>query len=343
MASVDHAVTYSWWRGFGPKGGDRITTYRHQNLIREDKQLIGSRREAEQPRDTHFSNLETGSSASIGPNAITISRAKGAEPLYRRISTGERRRIAGESCTMWRAVPIKEHGVEHRACVTDDGVVLYEAALYRDGSTMEERIALRVERRPVSKAEVLPPRLALSWPHWVHRLRNPITKGLNFEVRLTQSNTPAGHVFEKYHRAAGGWESAESLSDGKAELVMMRHASGALSLMASHDTLTISMRETVNASLPERDAPVRRIGRGSDVVLGERCIWVEPLPVVHDAETVECRASDGLALITELRSWGSLFRYEATSVTRGRTIVADVVPPAPLLSWANWGWPELGR
>src|SRR4051794_16318494 len=61
--AVDHEVTYAFWRGFGPNGGDRITVWRHGSLLRQVTQFIGSKRDSDPATETVYSNLATGASA----------------------------------------------------------------------------------------------------------------------------------------------------------------------------------------------------------------------------------------------------------------------------------------
>src|SRR5690349_18268165 len=42
--AIDHVVTYEAWRGWGPKGGDRIVLFRHGTLVRTKINYIGSKR-----------------------------------------------------------------------------------------------------------------------------------------------------------------------------------------------------------------------------------------------------------------------------------------------------------
>jgi hypothetical protein len=77
-------------------------------------------------------------------------------------------------------------------------------------------------------------------------------------------------------------------------------------------------------------------------VLGETCTWVDAAVGVHDYNRNECRTRDNLPLIVTESSWGSSSgRMEAIALSRGRTPDRSLLPPAWLMDWAYWGWPEL--
>jgi hypothetical protein len=229
--AVDHVVTYAYWRGFGPRGGDRITVRRHGSLVRQTTEYIGSKRDADPKTETNYTNLATGAAASLterGPGApmgITFWRETEktrGQYRYEFVRTAEVRTIAGERCQMWRADPLGEKGhaftgVPRRACITNDGVVLYDAW----GQVSEERTAIKIERRKVALADVLPPREALDWNAWLGRVgqlqRKPTGRPVNYDLLLTRrtSMDTAGDPDRVRYRASEGWELRESWAGAK--------------------------------------------------------------------------------------------------------------------------------
>src|SRR3990170_1092212 len=63
LPAVDHVVTYSSRRRFGPTGGRRITIWRDGSLVRELSELQGEARIGPEVRTTSYWNLATGGHA----------------------------------------------------------------------------------------------------------------------------------------------------------------------------------------------------------------------------------------------------------------------------------------
>lgn len=346
---VDHVVTYASWRGWGPKDGDRAVVTRHGPLVRLETRLIATRRSGEPEVAVSFSNLATGSSISVGWDALGalagVTLWQGEEPqppIYRhRLTwTQEVEEIAGERCTVWRAEPESSEGVTYSACISADGVLLRDTVLFRDGTAMSERRALSVERRPVAPAEVLPPRAALDWAHWADKTAEP--HGENYALRLA-GRAPGSGELGRTFLADGLFRSEEQRRGDKITSLTVAGSGAQLSYSGERPQLSIS-----HASGPSESGPVSwftsepMADRQPLSLLGEPCDWVDASVGVQDFSRIECRTADGLPLIIEERTRGYLSgRWEAVSLTRGQTPTGSVRPPAYLLRWNRWGWPML--
>lgn len=358
--AVDHAVTYAFWRGFGPKNGDRIKLTRHQNLVRETTKYLASKRDFEQASVTSYSNLTTNASVRgdfRGPREISgftfwrRDKSDRGQFRYHLVKTDELRSIAGERCTMWRAEPIRRSrgegtGVPRRACITSDGLVLYDAWFYSSGGVGEERTALTVERREVTPAEVLPPREALNFRSWteraVARQAVPTGRPRNFELRMKQESSWKEPDRARF-RGSNGWELWEEWSKGKLQRFRFYHSSSTLRAHASPDQLEIYFQPAPKvASWDSSTEPLDR--KAERMVLGEECRWFNTTVNVSDYSRHECRAEDGLPLIVEEGGqgddWSTLV---AVFASRGKTDVNALMPPSSIMSWEAWGWPDLER
>ena len=345
--AVDHVVTYSWWRGFGPKGGDRVTLRRHGPWVREDQELIGSKRPVDAALTTTYSNIATAASFGTGENrGFTLWNGSSTTGRYRLVRTSESKTIAGERCSIWRGEPIDpDRGVDRRGCITDDGIVLYESWLYSSGEIADEQIALKVERRKVAAAEVLPPRNAMNWPAWLTgagRLGSaPTGKPENYDVRLERSDGGAGRAEKLRYRGSGGWQSSEEWREGRLERFFLSHSSGRLWLHK------VARQISISSDVRARPFPIGQgvepIDRPAQRILGEDCRWFDTTVNVQDYSRHECRSADGLPLAIVEGGRGGGPSYRAVSVSRGKTPLRDVMPPSGLLGWTRWGWPELDR
>lgn len=346
--AVDHVVTYAWWRGFGPKGGDRLTLSRRGKMVREDQEPIGSRRPFDAARSTSYFNLVTAASFNgdlpkVGERGgVSLVHGNRSEDRYRLISTGETRNVAGEDCTIWRAEPERDGGVKHLGCLTRDGVVVYHATLYGDGVIGEERTALKVERRKLRDEEILPPKAAMHWAAWLARTQAagpPPSASPNHEVRLKLNGGSGGGPDELRYRASSGWSSTEAYSSGKLDIYRLANAAGTLNLAKEAGRITIFGGP--GAELGSLGLRVQALDRAPERVLGEECRWFDTTVGFADTSRIECRAKDGLPLVIVERARGGERRYAAASLSRGKTAPEDVTPPAQLLDWTSWGWPDL--
>lgn len=351
--SVDHVITYAFWRGWGPRDGDRAVVTRHGDLVRLETRLIATLRREEAEVETSFSNLASGSSMSVVLDAegvLTsmtlwqgISReAQLPHDLHRLIQTQDVEEIIGERCSVWRAEPEGE-GVTYSACITSDGVMLRDTALSRNGGVLSERRAIALERRPVAVVEVLPPRAALDWAYWAIEPSDMAEE--NYAVTLTMQDERTGGQSRSF-KADGILKSEERRSEGAMTFFTATGSNVTLSYGGgSQPRMSITSRSDGSTRLGPADhlhsqsAPMT--DRPPDHALGEQCNWIDAAVGWDDYGRVECRTADGLPLFIEEHSRGSSSRWQVVSLSRGATRAGGARPPADLLSWSRWGWPML--
>ena len=358
----DYVVTYTTGEGVEPTNRGRIIVWRRGSLFRQLEERAASKRGSDIKSEAHYSNIATGASASgIIRGAEERSwfnfhrETKATRDWYRYqlVRTGETRTIAGERCTIWRAEPIGEKGrvstgLPRRACLTSDGIVLYDAWLSDNGEAAGERTATKIERSPIPLSEVLPPIEATDWSMWRARAGESLQefrgRPINYDLELSRTGTnldlPDAPDRQR-SRAAGGWFLGESWLRGELRGLSLRHSSGAVALSYSPDSLHIlySPPRQPTAVVGTDDAPIESAPTS---VLGEECRWFNAAKGVSDYWRTECRTADGLALIVHENSWGNEYpELRATSLSRGETSLKDLRPPASVVGWAAWGWPEL--
>jgi hypothetical protein len=348
--AVDHVVVYSSNRGYGGPGLDRITLWRHNNLIHEKLERAPTHENG--AVTDAYSNLLSKASMEVhlgSPEAragFTLWRRTAPVTRYAELKSEETRVIAGEKCRVSRFRPIAKDGVTYKGCVTADGIVLYSAALYRDGSPLSEKTALSVHRQPVSAAQVSPPGNLLNWRWWLARLGqappSPTGRPFNYDVKFGVSRTEDLPKKITRMRAAAGWEMTEDrAADGKLVSFMLAHSSGRLALSASSNTLSVQFNPAAKPAAP--GAGTKPLKTPPQRILGEPCHGVDTTVGWFDYSRIECRTADGLPLQIAEDSWGMGTIRIATSVTRGRTSSAEMQPPPGLLSWTRWGWRERDR
>lgn len=349
---VDHVVTYAAWRGWGPKGGDRVVLHRHGTQVRTDTDYIGSKRANEASHTEGYSNLVTAAALSItrddkgSVSSVWISRGGPDDvPIYRRTitATDNTETIAGERCRVWSAKPETNEGVASTSCITTDGIVLRETVLYRDGSTMNERRAIKVERRDVRSSEVLPPVEALLWSRWAKRKAALPSDGgqpANYDLKLIAKEK--GEALTKVMRRAGGWYSEQDDAGAASRRLQIIGPGVALAYYnRSYPQINIS-RESTSIQMNSATFQSAPLNKPGEEIIGERCTWYNAAVNVSDYSRLECRSRDQLPMRRDECSWGGLrVSWIATTLSREKTPPDGVKPPLYLMDWTFWGWPEL--
>lgn len=296
--------------------------------------------------------LSIGRDASGSLRTLDIRRASGAESaptpkFYRRIRTGERDRLLGETCEVWRIVELEPPGhvggLDLRTCVTTDGIVLWHRLIGSDGTAYDWQIATSLQRRPLTADEVSPPRDVLDWASW-ERAAPPRAvvsgnraKSSNHEVLYRDTMRDWGAT--RSLRVFGSWRretvmrtrgrSEESIGNGRLRMDYREDEDG------RPLTLSLSIYDAPPAG-EDDDPSGQRTPEPEEHILGETCRWSNRTPGV-DHPSYECRAVDGVPLARREMSRGAINHQEATKVTRNRTTLADVTPPARIFDWAAWG------
>ena len=352
--AVDHVVTYASWRGWGPKGGDRVILYRHGSLVRADTDYIGSRRANEESQAEGYSNLATAAALSVtrddkgSLSSVWIARGGPDDiPIYRRtiVATDDAETIAGERCKVWMAKHETNEGVASTSCITADGIVLRETVLHHNGSMMDERRATKVERRHVRPGEVLPPADALRWPTWKERGGvAPTAEGerVNYDLKLVGKKD--GEFVTKVIRKTGAWYSEQDEVDRAVRTLKILGPGVVLSYYnRTYPQINISRGQT-SILMDTRMFDSAPMSKSGEIILGESCSWFNAAVNVTDYGRQECRSNDQLPLRRDEYSWGALrVSWLATALSRGQTPPNSINPSSSLMDWAFWGWPELSR
>lgn len=354
--AVDQIVTYALWRGWGSKDGDRAIVYRKGPLIRDETFYIGSKRKDEPPHHSRFANLETGatvsrqfdSNGSLESVSIGGPRSDARSQAYTLTQTEAFETIAGEQCASWIAHPKKSDGVTYSACITSDGVVLRDTAHYRDGKVMEERRALKVERRNVLRTDVLPPRELLDWNAWTSRAPiagNPSTgRPINYALTLSKAELypqPGARNEQtvKTYRANGPWVSEANCSDSTLQDLKIF---GPTANFGFFNDRFLTITHNLRLAPIHRDPPLSHSTRkAASSALGEECEWYDSGNRVMDYSRDECRTKDGVPMMIDEISLGSGKHWDAAELKRGQVPSGPIRPPARLLDWRYWGWPEV--
>ena len=152
-----------------------------------------------------------------GHRGLSIDRQPSAniDHYYRRIRTAERDHVLGEDCIVWRSEPAVARPYQSHTltCETADGIQLWSRTL-SSGSAAVSGWSRTVSftRRPVSAAEVRPPRHLLRWGSWreLAPAAGAVTPASgpqrDYEVRLEGS---AGREQARIFRASHGWSYSE--------------------------------------------------------------------------------------------------------------------------------------
>ena len=311
---------------------------------------IVERRNAGTGMQANYSDLASGSSFdisikadnSIGGMAIFRNPASGRGVDIRRIRTGDRKKIAGENCTVWRSKLGQERIAPiYMDCITADGVDL-EARVGSSSGNMEFRSAraIKVIRRRVSAQEVRPPAKALDWANWRNKLGVLAKDPRNFEVRLESANSKSNgrKVYRIVRRFGGGRYQEDSTRRG-------------LSVFLITPAMRVSYQEDIqgraehleiwpNNNQISRDGAVSLNSR--ETIAGEHCTWFNTSPNVSDVSSSECRTADGIPLASRESSWGSqISDLRAVYVKRGKLMASDLSPPAKIFDWKRWLSPHL--
>jgi hypothetical protein len=343
---VDYVTTYAQGDGRHSPVGARITVFRHGALVHATTAFAGSAGAASGGFSS-YSNLATAGSIIVYPDAsgrpATATLRKRGEPdfpLYRHsvAPSGKSETIAGERCAEWIAKPETE-GVSYSSCIARDGVVLRETTHARDGSVMTEARALKIERRAVTLAEVLPPAQILDWSYWTKAGVAPTEEAgaRNYQIVMVGAGY-TGNPATEIRRASAGWTSDDTYtSDGDRDLSVAGPVAR-FSFLSQEGELDFSRTGSRGHDL----RPKHPSGIGFRPLIGEPCLWYRASGMGNWHE--ECRTLDNLPLL--IRGYGEFVgstHWEAVRLTRQQVPATAFTPPAWLMRWSYWGWPELDQ
>lgn len=261
-------------------------------------------------------------------------------------NSGERQDFLGESCTVWNVWRTKDatpgSGSSHLACVTDDGITLWERTL-RGDEIVSSIEASRIERRAVSEQEVRFPRALLTLDWWdtdlppLHAASIP-----DHETVMALADPPATGTANLTSRRLGPWRFTELIL-GSLRRITIAHDSQRMRFeyagapSGDPSWLSIVRAElTANSSLPTPSPAATTDLKRSEQLLGETCHWTGPVGAT--ARPSACLTHDGIALKQIMRGYGITPQtWIAVRMTRRPVKLDEIKPPAELLDPKFWG------
>ncbi|WP_460102085.1 hypothetical protein [Qipengyuania sp. 483] len=369
VKAIDHTVTYG-----GADGPERrIMLRRSGPLFRFDsgwsraEELRKAERSRNAPafvrtRSSEFRNFSTAAQvrADFAANGMPIfarftrgqsaganrrDATPAAEQDYRVTRTARRESIAGETCTVWTALPAAGFSARPRqeACITDDGIVLRATSFSEDNEVTAEDRAITVERGPVAPGDVMPPRALLDWSEWaVQPSKQPPERSSAYTVTLGRNTKPfvpwRGWGSPTQTHVVQGADHALAYCSGQTTGDMYMTTPRAVLSYSERDGLVLQRHKAPQNRPAISRKPIEAPGR---TLLGETCSWFEISEPRFNTllHRNECQTADGIPLIVDEGLEGPPAYLKATSLTRGMAPEGAASPPASLLDWGNWGWP----
>lgn len=346
--AVDYVVTMTRprgepWQVYHRRGSSRIDTRSYGRLDR-----------------TRFFTPEETTAADIswltGGKVLSFQIRRGKEQFensrwnHESFPTGERREIAGEACEVWNVArgpggPVDPGDKTKLSCVTDDGIELWSQVMGTRFS--EPASAVKVERRPVDRDEVRPPRSFFSlqtwldaWPHWPSRKTPPG----DFETFLESGQTTgkpgvSGTRTVRHHHP---WTMIDDrLRDGR-RMLRVEHAATAMMIRFEGSTKTpyLSLRIERNTPDAQHGTPVPKALGRKETILGERCNWYEASDSWLQAAIPACRTPDGITLKASIPTSTWSTKLQAIRLQRRSVDPAEIISVLDVLDGRNWGGPD---
>lgn len=347
---ADHVATYVVKRGWEPNTDDSKTVTHHAGWSRIDLVQNGA-------PSTSYVGYAQPTSITVTRNTagkyLHLSMSRGAEQHktpgldYNAVKTGERQTFLGEQCDVWRLRRGRDVDLVQLACFTDDGIELWQRYEGRYSGTFSSE-ATSIRRRPVGPTEVHPPGDLLDLKAWVDLPEQldprPTAAGVPGDVvvvlELPGSIDPRYQV-TKTMRRHHPWVATDTLRGTGARSLTVDNVVSRLHIRVQSDAAGV--RELMMGKAPifpfyadgRPDTPPRE-----DIVLRERCTWLDMMPDVMDAGLLQCRTDDGVVLKETTIMRGSHKTLEATRLGRRAVALTKVLPPAYLLERSTWGIPD---
>jgi hypothetical protein len=257
-------------------------------------------------------------------------------------NTGDRQTHLGESCTVWSVWRTKRESpaFAHQSCVTDDGITLWERT-FRGAEVVASLEATRIERRPVSAAEVTVPRALLNLDWWdvdLPALGSQSIPDHETEMRLIQEPEGSGPSRLSIRRLSP-WQTSD-FTMGLQRKIVITHDTRQMRFVYESDASGAPRRLSITrpdrtsySSLPIVPSTTKFDASRSDVILGETCRWLEP-----SRGESSCVTRDGIALKQLIRSSETEVQtWTAVRLKRRPIWLPEIVPPSALLDPKIWG------
>lgn len=257
-------------------------------------------------------------------------------------NTGERQTYLGETCMVWSI--IKFSSSEVSACVTDDGIELWNQHVTDDGKSLARTEATSITRRAVRLEEVQPPKDMLSIAKWSDDpalFKDAAAEFDGYEAILEDPHTPENR---KIFRKSGEWTMREEFRSNRYDSASFLYRDRELSISFTNRNgkrYLMSITRSLGPGVPNAAFDPKPLGK-KEQVFGETCEWIDRKPYMSDAGEHACETSDGIALILTFtnRGFHKNTKLEATKFRRGKIRLADALPPPDLFEFKTWGWPE---
>ena len=297
-SSPDHVVTMI--ASDGPAKKERVVTH-HGEWTRVDTAWDGRRATQYVKRDEAVTvRSSEGKAGEYGGFSIILGPERLSDWDHTPIKTNERQTFLGEACTVWEVLRARNPGparpqLTRTSCVTDDGIELwYKVA--NPSYVFSRAEATRVERRPVTSAEVQPPRGLFDLDPWFENAALPTKTPPDFEAVLEQAGDAKA---TRTIRRRGGWTSIAVNSGTALQTLDISHGFG--SFKFRFDAATSTARAQIG-TMTLRSPPIsgpplpsfvpQDMGK-TEIVLGEQCRWYNLMPGVSDGYEAACRTRDG--------------------------------------------------
>lgn len=337
-ATVDHVAVVIVDPGHGPEPRQqRREIARSGSWMRE---VIGStvlhRDFATGTSVTHWRDEAS------GYQGFSIERqpSNDIDHYYRRIRTAERDHALGEDCVVWRSerAVTQPNQPYTLTCETADGIQLWSRTV-SSGPAQALGWARTVSftRRPVSAAEVRPPRHLLRWGSWrdfataVDAVAPASGPPRDYEVRLEGNR---GREQARIFRASHGWTYSE-LRGQPLRSISIRSNAVVIDYSEAPDgrPVRLTVRKLTPPERPFVQLPVPEgpFAPPFQQVIGETCAWTPP------DNYRQCLTRDGLPLRIDYEHRGLIADLTATYVARHQLPLSALEPPQSAFSWAAWG------
>lgn len=363
--AVDHVTKRIVTPITGPPHEEHVTVARSGDLLRQDGIANGK-------RFSVHTDLKTATSVSIVRNgekaysSVTINRPDPDDTynIFRIFKTGERDRAIGEECEVWGTIRASEDKHSSRSvwltCVTSDGIELWTRIKHRS-ETVEYSRTVAIERRTISRRQLLPPRDALQVKAWVRRPEPtaihdaaqepwPVDHEVWLEGKASNLLPPFAITQIIRHRCS--WRYSDTAPRrGERQLHISDPVSGFSFYYRELGGIPIGLQFYLNDPDPEQfsmssAAPPQNLAadhRDPQQILGETCRWdrlgrLRSDIVVTSGYSAQCTTDDGVML----RSYNVAHRVNtvtdlvAVRLKRGSVRMEAVLPPSEVLDWRIW-------
>jgi|GEM_PF-6085010 len=318
--AVDHVAVYVPDKVPNSSWDKQITLYRHGNQLREDRVTDVSWSHLYADLNTGLSWQLSGSADMPQPSSLRVSGASLASQVIATV-TPRTDRWLNEDCTVWN---ILRKDIRYAQCLTSDGVMLWQEVYYTSGERMGRLEAVKVERKRITSAEIVPPSAHLSRSYWFP-VSSKGTSTPNDEVILSRPDQSDFLVIRRY-----GTLSAEEETTKRGRNLKWTGS-------AYHAYLSLTASGALSALWIDRIKPQPH--QGSPVpseepqhILDRQCTPHNETPNIQDYNLTQCRTEDGMVLSRRELQHGAPTYFTAVRIATGTISQSDVTPPETMFT-----------